>query len=220
MESPGQIFVADKRTFEENNIYRRCLVFNQDNQPFGPLTTANDEMIAAGGTVQIVVTYDVYFVLLPITGEVILNHGGTTTHADAGQAYVYFAQAGSTVELSNPYADHWINFLYLQIRAGYTSVYKCQPDFDFGQTRDQLIDIFKDIKLPFALHIGLFTGRGETLYHTRSRNSRLFAFVVTGAFELQGRLLHERDSLALWNLEEADMEALSNDAVMVMLEIY
>lgn len=220
MESPGQIFVADKRTLEENTTYRRYSVFNQKNQPFGPLIIANDEMIAAGGVVQIIIKHDAYFILLPITGEVILNHEGTITRADAGQAYVYFAQAGSTVELSNPYADHWINFFYLQIRTNNSSVYKCLIDFDFGQTRNQLIDIFKDDDLPFALHIGLFTGRSETLYHTCSCESRLFAFVVTGAFELQGRLLHERDSLALWNLEEADMEALSNDAVMVMLEMY
>ncbi|PTR00911.1 hypothetical protein C8P68_101140 [Mucilaginibacter yixingensis] len=220
MELPGQIFVADKRVLEENNTYRRYSVFNQGNQPFGSLTIANDEMIAAGGAVQIAVTHNAYFVLLPITGEVILNHEETITHADAGQAYVYFAKAGSTVELSNPYADHWINFLYLQIQTHDTSVYKCLANFDFGQTRNQLTDIFKDDDLPFALHIGLFAGRGETLYQTYSRESRLFAFVVTGAFELQGRLLHERDSLALWNLEEADMEALSNDAVMVVLEMY
>lgn len=220
MESPGQIFLADKRVLEENKTYRRYSVLNQPDQLFGTLSAVNDETIAAGGTVQINIAHDVYFILLPITGQVSLNHEDTTTHADAGQAYVYFAQAGSTVELSNPYEDHWINFLYLQIRTGDASDYKYLTDFDFGQTHNKLINIFKDDDLPFALHIGLFTGRGETLYHTRNRDSRLFAFVVTGAFELQGRLLHERDSLALWNLAEADMEALSNDAVMVVLEMY
>lgn len=220
MNSPGQIFVADQRALEENSTYRRYSVFNSIDNPLGAQCTANDEMIAAGGMVQIEIKHDAYFVLLPITGEVILSTEGHAAHVDAGQSYTCFAKAGSTIELTNPYEDHWINFLYLQICTDNSSPYKSLTAFDFGETRNQLIDIFKDDELPFALHIGMFSGRGETLYHTRSLESRFFAFVVTGAFELQGRLLHERDSLALWNLAEADMEALSNNAVMVVLEVY
>jgi hypothetical protein len=32
--------------------------------------------------------------------------------------------------------------------------------------------------------------------------------------------MHERDGLALWALQEADMEALSNNAVIMVLELY
>jgi hypothetical protein len=43
-------------------------------------------------------------------------------------------------------------------------------------------------------------------------------FVLNGAFEAKGCLLHERDGLALWDTNEIEMEALSNDAMMLVIE--
>jgi len=37
-------------------------------------------------------------------------------------------------------------------------------------------------------------------------------------FEAEGRLLHERDGLALWDTVEIEMEALSNDAIILLIE--
>ncbi len=38
---------------------------------------------------------------------------------------------------------------------------------------------------------------------------------------MQGRLLHQRDGLALWNLKEpVDMEALSNEAIVMLVELW
>jgi hypothetical protein len=36
---------------------------------------------------------------------------------------------------------------------------------------------------------------------------------------VQGRLLENRDALSLWDTEEIDMEALSNDAVILLIEV-
>ncbi|MBC6988212.1 hypothetical protein H9I52_00875 [Hymenobacter sp. BT491] len=53
----------------------------------------------------------------------------------------------------------------------------------------------------------------------KSSRSRFFAFVVTGAFEVEGRLLHKRDGLALWYVQEVELKALSNDALVLVLEL-
>ena len=73
--------------------------------------------------------------------------------------------------------------------------------------------------MPFTVSIGKFSGRGETIYKLPNRNSGLFAFVIEGAFEVEGRLLHARDGLTLWETEEAEMEALSNDAIVLLIEL-
>jgi redox-sensitive bicupin YhaK (pirin superfamily) len=52
----------------------------------------------------------------------------------------------------------------------------------------------------------------------KNKNAGLFVFVIEGAFEVEGRLLHERDSLALWETGKAEMEALSNDAIILVIE--
>jgi redox-sensitive bicupin YhaK (pirin superfamily) len=44
-------------------------------------------------------------------------------------------------------------------------------------------------------------------------------YVIEGAFEVQYRLLHARDGLALWEAERVEWEALSNDAILLVLEV-
>ncbi|WP_462267864.1 pirin family protein [Mucilaginibacter sp.] len=224
--SPGQIYLADQRGLTENSVFRRYSTFNYEDyqqahrQPFGPLTVFNDELLAAGRQEQITVARSGYIILLPVTGELLYNDDTTV---DAGQLYISYANAGSTFTLTNPYEGNWINFLYLHIDAetASDSLESTLLDFNFRQQPNALISITRQLltQLPFALHIGQFAGRTDALFATRNLNAKLFAFVIAGAFECQGRLLHERDGLALWNLPEADLEALSNNAVLLLLEM-
>jgi quercetin 2,3-dioxygenase len=77
---------------------------------------------------------------------------------------------------------------------------------------------FEGEKLPFQLSIGKFSGRGDTTYTLNEKGAGLFLFVIEGAFEADGRLLHPRDGLALWDTEKVEIEALSNDAIIVAIE--
>lgn len=43
--------------------------------------------------------------------------------------------------------------------------------------------------------------------------------MIEGVFEVQGTLLHARDGLAIWEAEEVEMEALSNDAIIFLIEL-
>lgn len=49
--------------------------------------------------------------------------------------------------------------------------------------------------------------------------ARGFALVLAGAFEVAGRLLHAHDGLALWDTAAVALEALGNDAVLLVLEL-
>ena len=46
-----------------------------------------------------------------------------------------------------------------------------------------------------------------------------FVFIIEGAFEVQNRLLEARDGLSLWNLSKLEFEALSNDAILMIIEV-
>jgi redox-sensitive bicupin YhaK (pirin superfamily) len=95
--------------------------------------------------------------------------------------------------------------------------------YDVNKYLDSLIKIFPEksglSSLPFTVSIGKFSGRAETTYKLTSENSGLFVFVIEGAFELEGRLLHARDGLALWEIKEVELEALSNDAIILLIEL-
>lgn len=54
----------------------------------------------------------------------------------------------------------------------------------------------------------------------KSEQNSLFVFIIQGVFEVQGRLLHARDGLGLWNeANEIELEALSNDAIILLIEL-
>jgi len=72
---------------------------------------------------------------------------------------------------------------------------------------------------PFCIYIGKFSGRGETTYNSRFKKNCVFLFIIEGAFEVEGRLLHAGDGLAIRDEKETGIEALSNDAILLLLEL-
>ena len=85
-----------------------------------------------------------------------------------------------------------------------------------------MVPVFWDAKKTFsqsyAISIGKFSGRRESIYHRKYPNTGIFAYVLKGVFEVEGRLLHERDGLELYDSEFVEIEALSNDAVILVFE--
>lgn len=74
--------------------------------------------------------------------------------------------------------------------------------------------------LPFALSIGQFGGRSETIYNLKDKKNAFFTFIIAGAFEINGRLMHPRDGLALWDINSIEIEALSPEATLLCLELF
>jgi hypothetical protein len=227
--SPGQIYLADQRGLSETNTYRRYSTFNygdykvEHKDAFGNLAVFNDEIIAAGQKVELGVDENSFIIIIPITGMVAIKMKKEIAHyPNAGEVFVNYADAGTTIILENTYVSDWINFLYLEIKSNRGN-YNVSPSvfpFDITEKQNDLVEAVAAEEYPFAISVGMFQGRGETIYKVTSEKPKLFSFIISGAFELQGRLMHERDGLALWNLHEADMEALSNNAVIIVLELY
>lgn len=59
----------------------------------------------------------------------------------------------------------------------------------------------------------------EVVYALSHPGHSLFVFVVQGAFEVQYRLLEGGDGLALWALSQTEIEALSDEAILLLLEL-
>jgi quercetin 2,3-dioxygenase len=72
--------------------------------------------------------------------------------------------------------------------------------------------------LPFKVSVGKFNGRGETAYQLQDIKPGALIFVLEGAFEIAGRLLHARDGLAIWETTVIEIEALCNDAILLLIE--
>jgi hypothetical protein len=121
--SPGQIHLADQRGFIKSPTSRRYSsfncgsYFNEYRKPFGRLEVLNDEMLAGSNSTVVAVENSCWFVLMPVTGEVLLKRlNGDTRLIDVGEVFVGHAFTGETIELINLYKSDWINYIYLQLK--------------------------------------------------------------------------------------------------------
>lgn len=226
--SPGKIFPAYERGLSQTAGLQRYSTFNfgtyynGHKEPASSLCAFNDETLAGLQSVETIVEEPSYIVIIPVTGALEYEVArGSKGMIDIGEIYVCLASAKSVIKVTNPYEGDWINYLQFHIKAISFSEIDINKvlSFDLETTPNHLTEIIlaTDGKLPFSLSIGRFAGRQETLYKPQV-DSTVFAFALAGAFEIQGRLLHERDGLALWDTAEIDLEALSNNALMLIIE--
>lgn len=222
--SQGKIFLADERGIKENKKIKRFSTFNFE-QFFNPHKTAidklfmfNDDLLAGGEKSCFEIDRNSYIIILPITGAVnYLDDTENETDVDVEEAIVIYLEKGSNITLSNPFASDVINYLCIGIEADEPMPNNPRfYNFDLNK-QNQLLKINAD-ELPFVLSIGRFDGRQEVAYQLTDK-AKLFAFTVTGAFEIDGRLMHEKDALLLWDTNKIELEALSNNAVVLTIEL-
>lgn len=226
MESPGKIYLADQRGLTETSILRRYSTFNfekyfnEHKEPFNSLFLCNDESIAGGKLTFFLCKENSTQIFIPITGGIDIVAKTKEFSVETGQVQIINLEKGEVLEISNPYKDDVINYIQIGIRnEDYFFSKNTSFDFDFEKNLNQLIEIINDGKLPFKLITGIFTGREEAIYKMESSANSFYTFIIDGAFEIEGRLLHARDGLALWNTENVELEALSNNAIIVVLEL-
>src|SRR5581483_11553523 len=154
-------------------------------------------------------------VLLPIVGVITYSDSlGHVTTIEAGECQVFTAAAGTRYQVGNPYEDELVNFLQVCIKrpAPGATAWPQIYSFNLDNNKNRVIHI-NSHAAACKYCIGKYDGREESLYTLSDPGNGLFVFVIEGAFEVQYRLLHARDGLALWEAGEVEWEALSNDAI-------
>ena len=221
------IYLNDERGHTELNGFRSFNTFNfgtyqrEHKTPFGSLCVVNDDTLAGEKSIQLTVEEDMDVLLLPVVGAITYNdNGGHSTIIEAGECQVFAAPKGTSYTIANPYEEELVNFIQVWIKRppaptdGWPQVYS----FDLNEHKDQVLVIHTDAAAAIKYSIGKYTGRHESVYTLSDTGNGLFVFVIEGAFEVQYRLLHARDGLALWEVEEVEWEALYNDAIILVLE--
>jgi hypothetical protein len=225
--TPGKIFVADQRGLTETREFRRFATFNfggfhhAHKQPLGRLLAVNEEWLAGGCTLTLPVPEAAYLVLLPITGTVEVLLPNAVRPVAVEQVQVLMLPAGSTLQLRNPYPSDVISLLHLWLRAAEPApVGEFTAGFSSEDLANRLAPLLPATAgLPFTLSLGRFAGRHETTY-ALPPGRLFFGLVLAGAFEAEGRLLHEKDGLALWDAPSpVAMEALSHNALLLVLTL-
>ncbi|THU39174.1 pirin [Niastella caeni] len=226
-QNKGKIFLADERGHNEIEWFRSYNMFNfgqfrnEHKTPFGPLYVLNDDTLAGGQKISMTVEADSEVLLVPLVGAIAYsdNHGNSTV-IEAGECQVYATPKDSVIQISNPYESELVNFLQIWFyrSSGEPGNIPQAIPFDIINNKNQLVPI-PATDTQFNYSIGKFAGREEAIYKLSNPDNGVFVFVIEGAFEVQYRLLHARDGLALWEADEIEMEALSNDAIILVMEV-
>jgi len=220
-QTKAKIFLAGERGLSETDWFRSYTTFNfgsyqnEYKTPVGPLYVLNDETLAGGHQAKYLVEEDSLIVLLPVVGTIVRKTENEETFLQAGEAQVIYCSSNSAIEIANPYETELVNYLQLWFRYSANADFNKISSFDLTSTKNELINFFNS---EIKLNIGKFDGRSEAIYHL-SRDASAFVFVIQGAFEVQNRLLEAKDGLALENVKEVEMEALSNDAILLIIEV-
>jgi hypothetical protein len=231
MLSPAEaiIYLADQRGCTESELHRSFHTlsfgeyFRKDRSPFGKLEALNDDTLAEESSVFYRADEFSSTLLIPLVGKVrCLVDGVQYGSSEAGQMHLITAPPGSLVEITNPYQKDLVNYLHLQLITGETPGHVLVRKFDFDvDTNKNTMLHFEPESAPGSLariSIGKFDGRAEAILDLRDADKGAFVFVIEGTFEVENRLLQARDALTITNTRSVEIEALCNEAVVMVVE--
>ncbi|MDB5209589.1 MAG: pirin [Sediminibacterium sp.] len=223
-QQEAKIYLNDTRGKHELDWFRSFHTFNFGNyqnvhrQPVGSLYVLNDDAIAGGHSLQLETEEHTQVLLLPVVGAVTCND----TFIYAGQLLARNAPAGTKLNIANPYNEEqeMVNCLQLWFRspALLPAAALILHAFSFENNMDKMLALTTGRGYP-RVSIGKYMGRSKDRYVLKDTSCTLYAFVIEGAFEVEDRLLHARDGLALNNFDTIEFEALSNEAILLLIEV-
>ena len=225
-QNKAYIFLAGKRKINECNTWRSFESLDTESafcneSAFCTFKGLSDIVLAAKSTFTISINDDSEIILLPVVGAVVYSDSaGNFATVEVGEIQRINARANTVIELKNHFESELTNFLVFRFqddKAGNSKFFQTTV-FD-TEKRNELIELSSFLpQSSYKLWIGKFTGRSEALHVFGKQSKGLLAFVIEGAFEIQYRLLEARDGLIIWDVDNVEIEALSNEAIILLVE--
>ncbi|AWI25116.1 pirin family protein [Flavobacterium pallidum] len=224
-KNPAKIHKSEMRGKMETDIFKCLSVFNFGNnydesrKPFGALKVFNEETLSAGESVTMTIRENTDILLLPLLGSIdYMDTLGNQGIINTEEIRIFSAQKNMAFDLVNPYEGEPINYLQIWIsnKREDFAPFSFQHKFDFS-TRNQLMPLYES---SFAsCRMGIYGRRNEGNYTMADKQNGLFAFVISGTFEFDGRILEHRDSVSTWKINRVSFRALSENAVILLIEV-
>jgi len=218
----ARIYLADQRGCTQTQQHRSLHTFDfgsytgVERSPFHLLQTWNDDTLAPGGITSYPTQTTGLVAVIPLVGACSCTVVSKNYKPDAGQVLIESIKAGDTLTFQNSYHDEPINYLTLEIEAA--AAFKGLTDVELDMQYNTLHRL--EVSPTCHILLGVFLGREEVTLSFNDAGKNIFIFVLEGAFEVNHRLLHRRDGLALHHCARLECEALSNHAVIVALEFF
>lgn len=224
-QTKARIYLSGKRGVTHAKGYKSFHTFSTNEFPvvsresFKGIHALNDELLHAQAAVRHVMENDCMVLLLPIVGGISFRTGEDEFRfLEADTCQLIVVPEDSILEVRNPYLQEPINYLILSFPTDTAKTsFEQFSLFNLQARKNKLTEIFTTSKTNGFL--GQFSGRTDQTLTLSDKSTGAFVFVIEGAFEVENRLLENRDGLALWNTKTIEFEALSNNAIILIVEL-
>lgn len=225
MHLQAQIYLHSQRGIFQTAGFKRFCTFNFDTyqaesrEAFGNLLVLNEEMLLPESSIEIKTTEKVRIVLLPLVGALEINDGTEEPkYVNSGEVLEYVTEPNNILIITNPYPTETVQYLQIRFKEKTDLLPNSElTAFDISD-KNKLLTINRNQNYENRILIGQYDGREEGNFACNP-DKAIFVFVIKGAFEVQNRLLEKRDGLSLRNVTEVEFEALSNQAIILIMEV-
>lgn len=215
--SQGKIYLAEQRVLTKSAWAHQHRTFESSNAhadlPSQKLFLFNEDDLAGGGELSYTVDRQCQLLFIAVTGGINVTAGQMATQrVDVEECLLLTCAPETLVTVKNAYQQELVSYIVIGVATATT-----HPNSEtqkFSMQKNRLSPVCQTEN--FSAQIGSFDGRKEACYVLENFKI-VFLFALNGAFEADGRLMHPKDSLMLWNTPSVELEALSNNAIVLLL---
>jgi len=205
---------------------------NPNRIHFGALRVLNDDVVGVGEGFDTHPHENMEIISIPLYGE--LEHKDSMGHTQViktGEVQVMSAGTGITHSEYNASVNNLVNFFQIWIfpdEKNRTPRYE-QRAFDFIHKKNQFVQIVGPkndssntglwIYQNAWLNIGAFEKGEEINYQLKKKGNGVFAMVIEGEFTIGDQKLHFRDGLGIWDTENIQIMAKTENARILLIDV-
>jgi redox-sensitive bicupin YhaK (pirin superfamily) len=204
--------------------------YNPDKMNFGVLRVLNDDTVAAGMGFGKHPHDNMEIISIPLEGD--LKHEDTMGNATVikkGDVQVMSAGTGIAHSEMNANKDAAVKFLQIWVipnKQNVTPRYD-QITLNLEDRHNKLQQILSPnpddagvwVHQDAWFNLGKLDKDVSIDYTFNKVGNGVYAFVLEGAFEIDGQALNKRDALGIWDTNTISIKSLSADAEILLMEV-
>lgn len=177
-----------------------------------------ETFLPPSGKIEIKADSPFTVIIIPMAGGLeLFTNESESSFIELGESKKLILGSEDCLTVANPYELDTIQFIHLKFPSISTDG---QIDETFPislSNANQLTPLFTISADQVRGYMGQYEGRAEDSFVPYFKH--MLAYIILGAFEVQNRLLETGDALLLQNASEVEFEALSNGALILLLDL-
>lgn len=222
--------VADHGWLKSHHTFSFANYYNPERMHFGVLRVLNDDRVAAGMGFGTHPHDNMEIISIPLAGD--LEHKdsmGNVSVIRNGDIQVMSAGTGIQHSEYNQSRETEVKFLQIWVFPNQRNV-KPRYDqlaLDLSARHNRLQQVLSPnadddgvwIYQDAWFHLGQFDAGKGASYAIHKPGNGVYAFVLSGEFELDGQVLHSRDGFGIWDISGFDLVAKTPGAEILLMEV-